>query len=86
MHLNLSDNLLGLKEVKKLASLLSSKNNYPLKILNLSKNLLDHRSAKIIGDALTVNKTLEELDISYNQIGDWGVAMVVLPIAKFYIY
>ena len=63
MHLNLSDNLLGLKEVKKLASLLSSKNNYPLKIC---KNLLDHRSAKIIGDALTVNKTLEELDISYN--------------------
>jgi Ran GTPase-activating protein (RanGAP) involved in mRNA processing and transport len=53
-----------------------------LNVLNLSNNLLDQRSAVVLSQALKKNKILVELNLSCNKIGDYGIAMIVLPIAK----
>ena len=80
VELNLSDNLLTLSQAKKIALVL--KDNPPLRVLDLSNNLLDGNSALLISKALLTNTTLLELNLAKNKIGDYGVAIIVLPIAK----
>ena len=48
----------------------------------MSNNLLDGKCAIAISEALLTNRNLLELNLSHNQIGDGGIARVVLPIAK----
>ena len=80
LSLELADNLLTFEEARKIAKVL--RGNAPLRLLNLCNNLLDERSAKVISNALLTNTNLLELNLSYNRIGDHGVAMIVLPLAK----
>lgn len=80
IHLEISDNLLAYRDAKKISKVL--KDNPPLRVLNLSNNLLDVASAYEISNALLTNSNLLELDLSYNKIGDQGIAMICLPIAK----
>lgn len=80
LHLELSDNLLTYKEAKKICRVVEK--NPPLRVLNLKKNLLCKRSAVELSMALQRNRNLLELNLSNNRIGDKGVAVIVLPIAK----
>jgi Ran GTPase-activating protein (RanGAP) involved in mRNA processing and transport len=80
LHLELSDNLLTYYEAKKICKVLEK--NPPLRVLNLKKNLLDGRSAMELSKSLCSNRNLLELNLSNNKIGDRGVAVIVLPIAK----
>ena len=80
INLQLSDNIIGYTEVRKICKVL--KNNAPLRVLNLSHNKLDYKCAIEISNALTTNSHLLELDVSYNQIKDEGIAIIILPLAK----
>lgn len=80
MYLDLSDNLLGLKEVKKIAQVI--RQNIGLKVLNLSNNQLCPKCADLISNSLISNTNLLEMNLRKNRIGDTGIASIILPIAK----
>lgn len=58
------------------------KTNKELKSLILSKNMLDYNCADIIAQALVHNSTLSEIDLSYNNLGDTGIAVLLNPISR----
>lgn len=48
----------------------------------MSNNKLDYRCAREISKSLTKNTNLKTLDLSQNNIGDVGIAELILPMAK----
>ena len=71
--LSIKDNNIGDDGMARLATALQA--NTTMKILGISHNRgIAVNGAKSLGRALSVNSSLEELDISYTSIGDEGVA------------
>ena len=74
-ELSLSENNIGDDGIACLATALQA--NTTMKILDISSNdAIAINGAKSLGRALSVNSSLEELDISYTSIGDEGVAHI----------
>ena len=48
------------------------KNNLNMLSLTLSRNLIDDDLMKIMMNGLTYNRSLVDLDLSHNRIGDYG--------------
>ena len=74
-ELNISDNSIGDDGMARLATALQA--NTTMKILDISGNRgIAANGAKSLGRALSVNSSLEELNISWTSIGDEGVAHI----------
>lgn len=56
--------------------------NVSLKVLLLSMNGFSNRGAEALAQALEVNRTLEEVDITYNRIYDGGAVKLAQAIHK----
>ena len=69
--------MIGEKEINDIAYVISR--NTPLKILNLSDNVIDTNAAFILAEALKSNSHLRELDLSSNRLGDAGIALLMQP-------
>ena len=77
LHLSLPDNMIGEKEMRDIAYVLSR--NTPLRTLNLSDNVVDAKAALVLAESLGSNSHLRELDLRNNRLGDAGVAVLMEP-------
>lgn len=50
--------------------------NTPLRILNLSKNVIDAKATQVLANALKHNSNLKELDLSENRMKNAGIALI----------
>lgn len=77
LHLSLPDNMIGEKEMRDIAYVLSR--NTPLRTLNLSDNVVDAKAASVLAESLGSNSHLRELDLQNNRLGDAGIAVLIEP-------
>jgi hypothetical protein len=54
------------------------RNNLNLLSLTLSGNLIDDELMKLLMNGLTYNRSLVDLDLSHNRIGDYGYVILNL--------
>ena len=74
--LDLSNNNIGNKACKDIASLIES--NTTIKVLNLSENKIGGKGLQVICSALCNNQTIEELDIRKNDKIPWYTLKMLL--------
>jgi hypothetical protein len=55
--------------------------NVRIKKINISKNAISSFGAKCLGDGITTNGYLEELDIRENNLCDAGIQNILFPVA-----
>ena len=75
LHLSLPDNMIGKKEMRDIAYVVSR--NTPLRTLNLSDNVVDTKASILLADALMSNSNLKELDLRNNLLKDAGIAVLL---------
>lgn len=72
--LDLNANEISFKGCEAIAKYLKS-DNCKLESLHLANNKISDFGAKAIAQALSQNKTLKHIDITYNNINDFGLTL-----------
>lgn len=68
----------------KFTLLLNLKDTRKLKYLNLSRNYFREEGGRLLGDAISYNDGLEELDLSWNHLRRGGASSLAMGIMVYF--